>query len=211
MALKRYFNKEEKYGLTDEQIRLGEKYLRKHKTAGAIDEVESMRLYEMFMVGCSFYEIHQQFPQYSIDQIILTAALRKWPKDRDKMLFSLRDRVQAKVVKSVIEQVDFLTSMLSVANAEHLESMRKFIIDPENNPPPSVRVENIKEYKEVVETLQKLVAGASGKSSNSKSSAMFDALLPNQDKKSANASISEPKEADKTYDIADIIAGEIEE
>jgi hypothetical protein len=202
MALKRYFTDEERFGLTEEEIKLGEKFLRKYKTAGAIDEAESMKLYEMYMVGCSFYEINQQYPRYPIDQIILTAALRKWPHDREKMLGSLKDRVQAKVVKSVIEQVDFLTTMLSVANTEHLEAMRKFIIDPEKNPKPEIRVQNIKEYKEVVETLYKLVAGAGGGSKTSKASAMFEALEPSRAKKHL-------PEAPQEEDAATIIAGVI--
>ena len=206
MALKRSFSEKERYGLTEEEIKLGEKYLKKHKTAGAISELESMKLYEMYMVGCSFYEIHQQFPQYPVDQIILTAALRGWPSDRDKMMGSLRDRVQAKVVKSVIEQVDFLTTMLSVAGAEHMDAMKRFVLDPENNPLPEIRVQNIKEYKDVVETLHKLVAGATGSAKGSKSSAMFESLNPGN---------SKPKQVegapDIDDDIANIIAGEIEE
>jgi hypothetical protein len=205
MALKRSFTDEEKFGLTEEEIKRGEKYLRKHKTAGAIPETDSMGPYEMYMIGTSFYEISQQFPQYSVDQIILTAALRGWTRDREKIMGSLRDRVQTKVVKSVIEQVDFLTTMLSVTNAEHLDEMRKYVLDPENNPKPSIRVESIKEYKEVVDTLSKLVQGATGDKKN-KSSAMFETLNPERAKKIPGKTES-IKEED---DIADIIAGEIE-
>jgi hypothetical protein len=203
MALKRSFTEQERYGLTEEEIKLGEKYLRKHKTAGAIEEVESMKLYEMYMVGCSFYEIHQQFPQYTLDQVILTAALRGWPRDRDKMMGSLKDRVQAKVVKSVIEQVDFLTTMLSVTNAEHMSAMKKFVLDPENNAKPEIRVQNIKEYKDVVETLSKLVAGATNAAKTSKSSAMLEALEP----KPANKLIDKVNDEDAS--AADFIAAEI--
>jgi len=174
MALKRHFTDKEKFGLTQEEIKVAEKYLRKHKTAGAVPEAESYKLYEMFLVGCTFYEIHQQYPHYPVAQIVLTAALRGWLMDRDKMMGSLRDRVQAKVVKSVIEQVDFLTSMLSVSNAEHIPAMKKYVADPENNPKPDLSIDSIKEYKEVVDTLQKLVAGAT--SQNKKASPMFDTL-----------------------------------
>jgi hypothetical protein len=175
--------------------------LRQNKTAGVVPEIETPKLYELFLVGCSFHDIHVQHPQYSLPSIILTAALRGWCKDREKMLGSLRDRVQAKVVKSVIEQVDFLTTMLSVVNAEHMDSMRKYVLDPVKNKKPDVRVESIKEYKEVVETLQKLVAGATG--SNKRSSPMFDALNPQPKTLPAN----HPEE--DTFDPADVIAGEL--
>lgn len=178
MALKRNFNDEEKYGLTQEEIKMGQKYLRKHKTAGKIDDQKALKLFEMYLIGHSFYEIHQQFPQYPVEQIIMTAALNKWAMDRDNMMHTLRDRVQAKVVKSVIEQVDFLTSLLSVSNAEHLKEMREYIADPDNNTKPQMRVQSIKEYKEVVETLYKIVAGST-QGSKTKESALFNALQPN--------------------------------
>lgn len=203
MALKTRFNDDEKFGLTEEDVNLGEKYLRKYKTAGAVQEPESYKLFEMFMLGCSFYEIHQQYPQYEIGQIILTAALKKWAKDREKMMGSLQDMVQAKVVRAVMEQVELLTTMLSVVNAEHLQSMKKFIQDPETNPKPQLKIDSIKEYKEVADTLQKLIAGAQGK--NSKSSPMFDAL--NNNKKTY--AVQEPAAVKELDSVADIIAGEI--
>jgi hypothetical protein len=174
MALKRHLSQDEKFGLTEEEIKISEKFLRKNKTAGAVADSESMKLYELFMLGYSFNDIQQQYPQYPVAQIILTAALRGWSKDRDKMMGSLRDRIQAKVVKSIIEQVDFLTTMLSVTNVQHMDVMRKYILDPINNPIPAINVQNIKEYKEVAETLHKLVAGVSPGSG--KKSAMMDAL-----------------------------------
>ena len=190
MALKRDFNDDEKFGLTQREIELGEKYLRKHKTAGAIDEIEALKLYEMYLIGNSFHEIQQQFPQYDVGQIILTAALKKWGMDREKMQGTLRDRVRAKVVKSVIEQVDFLTSMLSVANVEHVDEMRKYIIDP-NNPKPSLRIKSIKDYRAVTETLGKIVQGATPGAKTNNMSPMFDALAPN-----ANKGIEKKKDDD---------------
>jgi len=200
MALKKYFTSEEKIGLTKEETVQGEKYLRKYKTAGAVKAPESYKLYEMFMLGCSFYEIHTQYPQYNVAQIILTAALKKWAMDREKMMGSLQDMVQAKVVKAVMEQVELLTTMLSVTNAEHLSSMKKYIADPENVTAPTLKIESIKDYKEVAETLQKLVAGAQGK--NKTSGAMFETLsrpIKNQ----------EPEQQIKTVTAASIISGEV--
>ena len=178
MALKRSLTDHERYCLTQQEIKSAEKYLRKHKTAGRIKEPESLKLLEMYLIGHTFTEIHQQFPQYEMGKIILTAALAGWPHDRDKMQHSLRDRVQAKVVKSVIEQVDFLTTLLSVNNAERMDAMRKYISDPDNNVKPNLTIESIKEYKEVVETLYKIIAGATP-GSKSKTSPLFNALAPN--------------------------------
>ncbi len=204
MALKRNLNQEERFGLTEEEIKLAEKYLRKNKTAGAVPEIESMRLYELFMIGYSFNDIQQQYPQYSLPQVLLTAAMRGWCKDRERMMGSLRDRIQAKVVKSVIEQVDFLTSMLAVTNVEHMDSMRKYIMDPVKNPLPAIRVQNIKEYKDVADALSKLVAGASSSPGAKKSgNPMMEALTAPPGSRPKEEKLEEPD------DPATLIAAQV--
>lgn len=202
MALKRNFTEEEKIGLSSQEIEVGEKYLRKNKTAGAIDTIKALRLYEMYLIGCSFHEIQQQFPQYEIGQIILTAALSKWGSDRDKMQGTLRDRVRAKVVKSVIDQVDFLTSMLGVASAEHLNQMRQYAIDPSKEPVPALRIKSIKDYKEVTETLAKIVQGATPNARNNNMSPMFDALSPGVNESKSN---EKEDEEEKVLDLSEIL------
>lgn len=195
MALKKHLTDDEKYGLSEEEIKLAEKYLRKFKTAGALKELEAAKLFELYLLGESLVKINQQFPNYSMGQVCLTAALRKWPHDRERMMHTLQDRVKAKVVKSVLDQVDFLTAMMSVANAEHLEKMVKYCNDPINSPKPDMRISNIKEYKDVAETLSKLVASA-GNSSKDKRPSMLDAL---------NAP-SKKKEEEPEEDAATILA-----
>jgi hypothetical protein len=180
--LKKKLTDEERHGLSEEEIKLAEKYLRKHKTAGALKELEAARLFELYLLGESLSKIAQQFPQYTLGQVALTAALRGWAVDRDKMMHTLQDRVRAKVVKSVLDQVDFLTTIMGVVNAEHLETMVKYCQDPINNPKPALRVETIKEYKDVVETLYKIVAGATSSGKDKSKSPMLDALTPQQPK-----------------------------
>ena len=202
MALKRNFNDEEKIGMSQQEIEIGEKYLRAYKTAGAVSQIESLKLYEMYMVGCSYNEIHVQFPNYDLGQIILTGAIMKWGMDRDKTQSSLRDRVRAKVIKSVIEQTDFLTGMLSVATAEHMDQMRKYIIDPDNNVAPSLRIRSIKDYKEVTDTLAKIVQGATPNAKDNKHSPMFDALAPGSQEDKKQIKNTE----DEELDLDDILA-----
>jgi hypothetical protein len=175
MALKTKLTEEERYGLSEEEIKLATKYLRKNKTAGALPDLEAAKLYEMYLLGDSISKIAQQFTNYPVAQIALTASLRGWPKDRDKMQHTLQDRVRAKVVKSVLDQVDFLTTMMAVANTEHLEAMIRYCQDPINNPKPNLRITNIKEFKDISETLYKLVAGATTPKQGQKSP-MFEAL-----------------------------------
>lgn len=196
MALKKRLTQEERYGLSEEEIKLAEKYLRKHKTAGALKDLEAAKLFELYLLGDSLSKITQQFSQYSLGQVALTASLRGWPYDRDKMMHTLQDRVKAKVVKSVLEQVDFLTAMMSVANAEHLEAMVRYCQDPINAPKPAMRINNIKEYKDVAETLYKIVAGATPSGDKNKKSPMFEALTAPQSRREEPEKIEEDSPAD---------------
>ena len=107
---------------------------------------------------------------------------------------TLRDRVRAKVVKSVIDQVDFLTSMLGVASTEHLNQMRQYALNPDTEPVPALRIKSIKEYKEVTETLAKIVQGATPNARNNNMSPMFDALSPSVDESKSKDEDDEEKE-----------------
>jgi hypothetical protein len=198
--LKKKLTEEERHGLSEEEIKLAEKYLRKHKTAGALKELEAAKLFELYLLGESLPKIAQSFPQYPIGQIALTAALRGWAVDRDKMMHTLQDRVRAKVVKSVLDQVDFLTTLMGVVNAEHLGTMVKYCQDPVNNPKPALRVETIKEYKDVVETLYKIVAGATSSGKDKSKSPMLDALTPQQPKLEQKA-----EEPDASFMLAEAV------
>ena len=159
MALKRHLNDEEKFGLNSEEIKLAEKWLKKYKTAGAIQDPEAMKIYEMLLLGSTVMEVHATFPQWPIGQIALTIALRKWMIEREKMVNSVSSTATARMAKSVVDSVNFLTSMLAVANTEHLMEMNKYIKDPQNEPKPTLRIGTLKEYKEILDSLQKLVVG----------------------------------------------------
>lgn len=184
MALKSHLTANEKYGLSEEEIKLATRWLRTHKTAGVISELEAAKLFELYLLGDPIVKLAQTFPQYPIGQIAFTAAYKEWPKDRDRMLHTLKDRVQAKVVKSVLDQVDFLTTMMGVANAEHLEAMNQYIKDPTHKPKPALRITSIKDYKDITETLLKIVTGATASPSEAKkASPMIAALTSHEDRK----------------------------
>jgi hypothetical protein len=88
--------------------------------------------------------------------------------------------------------------MMGVANAEHLESMMRYCKDPINNPKPSLRITSIKEYKDITETLLKIVTGATaGPDDKKKSSPMLAALSSHDDKRlPAKNSAEEESEAE---------------
>lgn len=210
MALKTNLTDQEKYGLSEEEIKLATKWLRVHKTAGVLPDLEAAKLFELYLLGEPLVKLAQTFPQYPLGQIAFTAAYKCWPYDRDRMLHTLKDRVQAKVVKSVLDQVDFLTSMMGVANAEHLDSMTKYMKDPINNPKPALRITSIKDYKEISETLLKIVTGATSEPGDKKqkTSPMLGALTSHHAKRLPAGPVEdEPVE----ISIMDVGTGELQE
>lgn len=146
-------NVEESYGLSFEEIKEAERYLRDHKTIGVMNKTEAMPMYELFLLGYPFNEIYQKFPQIPMGKLLLTAARDNWVKDRERLAVSVADRIKARIFRSTVEQVEFLTDMVSVATNESTEEMRKYIQDPKNNPVPNMRIKNIKEYQQVLEMI----------------------------------------------------------
>ena len=210
MGLKLKLNEEERFGLTKDEILQAERYLRRNKTAGALKDHEAMLLYELFMLGTSFKDMSEQYPQYPLGQIILTCALRKWPLDRDRIMSSLKERVKARMVKSVVDSVNFLTTMLSVANLENVAQMEKYLKDPRAINKPDMRIKSIKEYKEILDALQKLMDSTAGSSSKGKNSTLYGSLDTTVKIASSNQKkIESRKEASAL--LAEVVEAEDEE
>ena len=123
---------------------------------GVIEKQEASPIYELFLLGYSVEELLQRFPQYSKGRLLYTAAAGGWFKDREKLANSIYDRIRTRIVRSTVEQVEFLTDMISVSSVENADEIRKFLRDPKNNPLPSMRIKNFKEYQQVIDTLAKV-------------------------------------------------------
>lgn len=194
MAEKRKLTDKQRYGLSEDEIIHAQRFLRKYKQKSIIPDSEASKLYELYLLGESLYKLSQQFPQYSFGQIALTAAVKGWAYDRDRIQNSIQERVKAKVVKSVVDQLDFLTSLLSVATVEHVTEMQNYILDPKNNPKPKLRIESIKEYKEVVEALTKTVNNITSVVNNYKAPAGSPATTNKQQQQKKSITYEEKKQ-----------------
>ena len=151
--LKTKLTSEEKYGLSFDEWKEAERYLKQHKTAGVLNKTVATPLYELFLLGYPFIDIQAKYPQFPMGQIILTAAFNGWIKDREKLAASIGDRIKARIFRSTVEQVEFLTDMVSVSTAEGAEEVRRYLSDPKKNPIPSMRIKNLKEYQQVIDML----------------------------------------------------------
>lgn len=133
------------------------RYLKKNKYTESLIPVEDhTKMFQMFVLGSSFVELAQEFPQYTLEQVLLTAAKWGWIKKRDSSIATLQEQIKVKILKSMIGSIDFVTMLLNCTNAKHVEEMRKHLSDPKKHKMPEMKIETLKEYKEMLETLQKL-------------------------------------------------------
>lgn len=147
---------DQKYGLTNDQIVAAERFLRKKPDTTAISQHDAAPLYEMFMLDYSFDDIASKFSQYEYGYIIYIAAIGGWVRDREKIAATIYDRIKARVVRSTVEQVEFLTDMIAVSSKESADEVKKYLQNPMANPPPQMRIKSFKDYQQVVEMLVKV-------------------------------------------------------
>lgn len=153
MALKKRLNASEQYGLTFDQVKEAERYLRAHKTAGILNDQEGMPLMELYLLGYTFEDIHQRYPNVAMGKILLTAALKGWVKHREHLASSVFDRIKARIIKSTVDQVELLTDMITVYAKEASEETAKYLKDPKGNPLPNQRIHSLKEFQVVAQSL----------------------------------------------------------
>lgn len=208
---------EEKKGLTFKEIELAESTLITKGPGYALSKDEAFRLYELYLLGWSFSQIIMKFPEYPMDKIVLTAALHLWGSDRARIAGTLKNRIQAKVVKAVVEQVDFLTEMLSDAASEAQKEAADYKADPINNPKPKLTIRTLNDYKLVMDMLHKLTTNP-GRALDSQSNSIMMSGLKNMDALSGGLATQENTYIDSEDTIeraeialANLAYGEIKE
>jgi hypothetical protein len=180
---KKTLTPKEKYGLSNDHVAEAERYLKKNKTTGILNKHDAMPMYELYILGYSFEDISRRYPSIPLGKILLTAALNQWPRDRETVAASLYDRIRTRIIKSTVEQVEFLTDIISVSNVETSEEIKKYLLDPVNNPPPSFRIKTIKDYQQVIDMLAQVAESVKGMSNPSNVSQDNKSLTDNKIKK----------------------------
>lgn len=142
-------------GIQDAHVQLANKYLSINGD-NPISELEAAPLLEAFLVGYSIDEVADRFPHMDKSQIVYTSIVNGWHKKRQEVAASIYDRVKAKLIRSVVEQVDYMTDLLSVVSTESKTQIAAYLSNPDTNPPPQNRIRSMKEYKEAIESLMKL-------------------------------------------------------
>ena len=153
--MKKRLLSEEKLGIEENCVKIAESYLNVHGN-NILSDIEAAPLLEAFLVGYSLEEIHKKYQHVDLGKLCLTASTQFWYKKRQEVASSIYDRVRTKLVRSVVEQVEYMTDLLSVASTESKQTIADYLRDPLANPPPANRIRSIKEYKDAIDSLTKL-------------------------------------------------------
>lgn len=204
MGLKKSFTSEEKKGLTDYEVQIGEKYLRKHKTKGKIKAEEANKLYRAYEMGFEFDEIQKNYPQYELGQIILTAALDGWYERRRVFRSDKLKKLRKRIGLTCAEQIDFMAEIFKATSTKHMQTLVAYSNDPKNNPEPDFTVDSVKELKELAEVMMKLSNSITGKRAG------YAELLNEYDEGDGEnqTETTEESESDEDLTLDDLIAQE---
>ena len=197
MSRKR-LSSEEREGLDPKALKLADAYFASKGDSPFLD-VEVAAAVEAFLVGYSLHEVADRYPNLDRAKLCYTAAVQRWHHKRQEVASSIYDRVKAKLIRSVVEQVDFMTDMLSVASIESKETMAAYIKDPVNNPPPANRIRSLKDYKSAIDSLTQLTEHVS------KIAGYRDSTVAEGRKQ------KQPKASAKESDILAVLAGSEDE
>ena len=152
---KKRLNAEEREGLSDVYISAADAYLRKGN-AEPVPPQEVGSVFELYILGYPLEDIVQRFPKYSLGQIAYTAALHRWNRDKNMVAASVYDRIRTRIIRSTVEQIEFLTDLISVTSTESSEEIKQYLNDPKNSPKPAMRISDIEEYQQVVKMLDQV-------------------------------------------------------
>jgi hypothetical protein len=178
---KKKLSSEEREGLDSSLIRKIEIFYQTHGDSPYPSHEVASAL-EAFLIGYSLQEVADRYPNFNFEKLAYTAAVNRWHLKRQEIVSSIYDRVKAKLVRSVVEQVDYMTDMLAVASTEARGSMSAYLKDPVNTPPPANRIRSLKEYKSAIDSLTQLTEYVSklgpSRSSSSESKKSSRAKVP---------------------------------
>ena len=161
----RRIKEEEKYGLNEIEIQIAQKQLAYNGVGRSLlSEKEAAKCFEMFILGYNFIEISEQIG-VEYPKLIFTASYNKWCKRREDNVEQFKDRIKIKMAKTIVDQVDYISMLFEVNNLENMKAMKGYLKDPDNSPLPNMRITSFKDYKDLIEMINKMYTSAANMTS----------------------------------------------
>lgn len=101
-------------------------------------------------------EIRRLNPSLQLGEIVAAAIEGDWHRRRDEHLDDLLTQTALRVQQVTLETADFVCDLLSVANREHGDKLRRFLQSGNEAELGDFRITSLPALKMAIETLQKL-------------------------------------------------------
>ncbi len=115
-----------------------------------------MKLFSLFLNGHPCSELQALNRQFSLGQILTARLEGNWDKRRQEHVEGLYANVLSRIQQSSVEAVGFVADQLAAVHKMYGEKARRYLQSGDPKDFDSFGADDIKNYKVLVETLQKL-------------------------------------------------------
>lgn len=114
------------------------------------------KLFQLYLNGKDCEEIRRLNPQLSLGEIAAAKIQGEWGRRREEHLSQLLEETSKRVQQTSMETTDFLCDILTAANREHGDKLRRFIQTGDSKDLGDFKIQSLASLKTVIETLYKL-------------------------------------------------------
>lgn len=147
---------EEDFALLNEEERTElERWLSQDKPPLAVSTAAKM--FEVFLQWKTTEEIHKLNPQFEWGAIIHARLRDRWDKRRSEFTNQAYDTIRHKVVKAQMDAIEMASNLLTVTAKKNNDKFLRFLQTGDAKElQDTMELKNLKQFKDAVETLQKL-------------------------------------------------------
>lgn len=132
-----------------------QRWLSKEKPPIAVST--AAKLFEIFIQGQTCKQIHKLNPQFDYGAIIHARIRDGWDEKRAEYVAHAYGSIREKVIKAQMDAIEMTANLLSVTAEQNNKKYLKYLqTKDEQELKGSIQIESLKQFKEAVESLQKL-------------------------------------------------------
>ena len=133
--------------------------LNEHVAKGGryLSESVANRLLNLYLAGRSLDEIVRLNPQYKLPEMLYTRVVWRWDEKRRDHISILIHSLPERLGEIQARSIHHLLDKLTIADMEFKRQAEIYMQDPRPENLPKDAIQNSKEYKEVVETINSIL------------------------------------------------------
>lgn len=143
-------------GLTTEEAALVQKWLESNKPG--ISRIKADFLSSVYNLGYTCLQIHQKFPEYSLESLLWARIHFEWDKRRTDYTKELATSTVLNAGEAHLEGINFLSVVLKTVQADWRNQIIKWMAAPDREKRPDFLPTSMHQFMAVQEQLADLIA-----------------------------------------------------